>query len=425
MGIVATGIALGCSLSQAQAAGTLDTTFGSNGIVTTSLGSGVTGSPMGAFEESNGDILVVVEAFEASEAGTNSVVEILRYTPQGQLDTTFGTDGVVTTTIPNLFVLTDVALDAEGRFVIPGKATNSSGAEGIGAARLTANGQLDTTFGTGGVVTTFLTHNVTSTGAFLLQPNGQILMAAGEQSVVIRQPGTDVLVRYDSNGTLDSTFGTGGIEDTGGVAGALALLANGDYLFVSGSTIAELSSTGAGLSSFTSSAPTAASPFFAIQSNGDMVETSSILPPGTPPSRGGHQPSDVNVARVTENGTADSTFTTTTFTFEAITSANSLDVNVNFPAFTAFNSAGQIIVAGGVSGTGSSADAAAGVARLNEDGGLDTTFGVGGTATSNALMNEVQALLVESNGNIVVAGAPPSSSSEVASSIVLERFLGN
>lgn len=425
MGIVAAGIALGSSSSQAQTAGSLDTTFGSNGIVTTSLGSGVSGAPLGAFEESNGDILVVVQAFIASTPAGDGAVQILRYTPQGQLDTTFGTNGIVTTTIPNIFVQTAVAQDPEGRLVIAGKATNSSGATGLGVARLTPNGQLDTTFGTGGVTTTFLTNTLESVGAFLLQPNGQIVVAGSEISVVKRQPGTNVMARYDSNGSLDQAFGSEGIAVTAAEPESLALLANGDYLGVTGPSTMEFGPNGAPVSSFTSSTPTATSPFatIAVASSGDVVEAASVTPPGTQPSRG-PRTSDVQVARFSENGTADSTFTTTTFPFVAINSTNSLNVNVNIPSGVAFQSTGQVIVAGGLSGTASGSVGMLAVARLNADGGLDTTFGTGG-AVANSASTFAQILLVQRDGNIVVAGSPASSSSEVAPSIVLERFLGN
>lgn len=439
--IVATGILaattlFGGTISQAQTAGSLDDTFGTNGTVTTSLGTNISGIPLAAFEESNGDLLVVVNAFVSNSTAFGGDVELLRYTSAGKLDTTFGNGGVVVTAIPNIFNPTGgVALDSEGNIVIAGTAApnSSSNETGFGVARLTPNGQLDTTFGSGGTVTTFFGNENERASALLVQPNGKILIAGIEPSLSRKSPVQTALVRYNSNGSLDQTFGSGGIEQAAtAIAGpeTLALLSNGDYLALAGSAEAEFSSTGTPVSTFTESSPTTTSGFSTtvLQSNGDILVASSVAPPaGSAPTSAGlnKRSTFLNVARFTENDDSDSTFTTTTFPFIPLTSTNFTTVNESTAGGVAVQSNGMIVVAGGIGGTGSNAPGLLGLARLNADGALDTTFGSGGT-TSNSVASFGLVLLIQNDGNIVVVGpVAQSGSSELAPSIVVERFLSN
>jgi uncharacterized delta-60 repeat protein len=124
----------------------------------------------------------------------------------GDLDRGFGGDGTVTTDFPGVAR----ALVVQGRkLVAAGLAFSSETSDDFGLARYNSNGALDRSFGTGGKVTT----NITGSGspdeanALAQQADGK-LVAAGVA-------GQDFgLARYNPNGTLDASFGTGGTVTT-------------------------------------------------------------------------------------------------------------------------------------------------------------------------------------------------------------------
>jgi uncharacterized delta-60 repeat protein len=130
----------------AQTAGQLDPSFGKGGIVTTTFG---LGNPLGAFEQANGDIVVVSTFSEPTTAA--AAIGLLRYTSTGQPDATFGTKGSTVTTFPGGINVAPVAFaqQPDGAFIIAVQVQPGE----MGLARYTANGGLDTTFGSAGTVT--------------------------------------------------------------------------------------------------------------------------------------------------------------------------------------------------------------------------------------------------------------------------------
>jgi uncharacterized delta-60 repeat protein len=389
-GLLAVGLVCGVNFAQAQA-GTLDTTFGTGGTVTTiftGAGSPVM-LPIGAVQETSGDIVVLSQFDFASDEGTQ--IGLTRYTPAGKLDTTFGTKG---STITNFSSFTfdpfAFVLEPNGEILVAGSV---SGTNTFGLALFTANGLLDTTFGTDGVATAVTGADFPS--AFLLQPNGQILMG-GFKDGGKKTPGSLSLVRFNSNGALDPNFGTAGIAlvTPAQISGpqALALLSNGDYLAVGGMSgkVLELSSTGELLSTVTAGTLTASSPLAGLEpfptifaSNGDYL----VAQPSHTGGENSHR-TDVQVSRFSEAGTLDTTFADTPFPFG--TTPN------NTPQALAVQSNGQVVVGGLELAT--IAPNFGGIARLNTNGELDTTFGSGGTLTVD---NNVTALLIDTNGDIL------------------------
>jgi uncharacterized delta-60 repeat protein len=152
---------------------------------------------------------------------------LARYNSNGSLDTSFGTNGIVTTSdvaLPTVIVLqTDYAIVVAGSIVFRGDT------ETMNVVRYTSNGTLDASFGTGGIVTLSNDQGATSS-ALALQPNGGILYANGF-----------LLFRLLPNGELDVSFGSGGQAALAGEdAVALAVLSNGKILVAgtaSGGTI--------------------------------------------------------------------------------------------------------------------------------------------------------------------------------------------
>ena len=132
-------------------AGTLDTTFGGTGLV-----SAHPGDPAGLVMansmtvQSNGEIIQVGQATDPTTHNTD--IAVVRYTASGTLDTSFGTGGVVLTPITTgagAPTASDVLVDSQGRIVVVG----GDGSH-FELLRYTSSGQLDSTFGNGGLVTT-------------------------------------------------------------------------------------------------------------------------------------------------------------------------------------------------------------------------------------------------------------------------------
>jgi uncharacterized delta-60 repeat protein len=111
-------------------------------------------------------------------------------------------------------------------------------------ARTDANDQLDTTFGSGGIVATAVSSNGTDTAYdILIQPDGKIVLVGRAGYTLggngwLTSPGGFGLVRYNADGSLDTTFGTNGetITPIGGEAVAAALQTDGKIVVVGSST---------------------------------------------------------------------------------------------------------------------------------------------------------------------------------------------
>lgn len=147
-GLLALGLAFDTQFDQAQAAGSLDTTFGTGGTVITTF-SDQTVVPIGAVQQSNGDIVVVSQFDFQSDAGTG--VGVTRYTAAGKLDTSFGTEGSTFTTFPNIiFQALWFAIQPNGAIVVgsgtaPSNSTLPGANQGFGLVRFTANRPIPTT----------------------------------------------------------------------------------------------------------------------------------------------------------------------------------------------------------------------------------------------------------------------------------------
>jgi uncharacterized delta-60 repeat protein len=142
--------------------------------------------------------------------GTGSIsgedFAILRYAPTGTLDNTFDGDGVVTTSIGSGARITALALQSDGRIVAAGPFDPGAETDRFVVARYTTGGALDATFGGGTVETGFGPEAAFATSV-AVQPDGKIV-AGG-------YVGTGMgLVRHLPGGALDTTFGSGGKVST-------------------------------------------------------------------------------------------------------------------------------------------------------------------------------------------------------------------
>ena len=181
--------------------GAFDSSFGSNGIVTTSFTSNL--SVVKSIElQLDGKII----AIGYRQSGGQDDVALARYNPDGSLDTTFSTDGIVTTPIGGS---NDrgmvVVLQADGKIVVLGD-FDAGGQDKIFLVRYNSDGSLDGSFGSGGKVTTQI-DGYDRGNAIAIQPDGKIVVS-GLTNITTSLD--TYIARYNSNGTLDDVFGNNG-----------------------------------------------------------------------------------------------------------------------------------------------------------------------------------------------------------------------
>jgi uncharacterized delta-60 repeat protein len=217
--------------------GTLDTSFGTGGKVTTNLG-GSNDTAEAVVQQSDGKIVVAGHSNAVNKAADFAVV---RYNRNGSLDMSFGTGGMVLTDFGGNDIPTSVVLAAKGKIVVGGNTDAGDPNGNIAFARYNKNGSLDTSFGTGGKVLIDIgTGSSDDLGHFVAQPGNKILAVGSSDAD--NPNGEEVVLRLNSAGALDSTFGTGGEVFTdfgGGASGADAIAVKGGKAVVAGGTSAD------------------------------------------------------------------------------------------------------------------------------------------------------------------------------------------
>ena len=180
--------------------GSLDTSFDDDGIVITDIGPGTNDDDYcrGMAIQPNGKIIIGGRSFLTPS--TYGLV-VVRYNTDGSLDTTFDGDGKAQFEIPAIIEMYGFALQSDGRILIAGRSFLNGVFTGL-IARFNTNGSLDTSFGTNGSTTA----SVSGIFSVALQPDGKII-ASGTQ-------GPDpafAIARLNPNGSLDTSFGTNGV----------------------------------------------------------------------------------------------------------------------------------------------------------------------------------------------------------------------
>ncbi len=193
-------------LARFNSNGSLDTSFGTSGRVTTDFAAG-TDTARSIAMQSDGKIVLAGSAFNSS---TFNDFAVARYNSDGSLDTSFNSTGRVTVDFGSS---TDqgygLAIQNDGRIIVNGF-TNSAGTTDNAIMRLTTAGALDTTFGGTGRVITAIGSGSDFAFDVKVQSDGKIL-SSGYASI----SGNDfTVVRYNANGTLDTSYGSGGIAVT-------------------------------------------------------------------------------------------------------------------------------------------------------------------------------------------------------------------
>lgn len=407
-------LALGISLvvfalpaSLMAQAGSLDPNFGSGGIVSTAN----TGANAGALQ-GDGKILV---AGSISTAQNAQQPGLLRYNTNGTLDSGFGAGGKVVIAGDNAGPAFAVAVQTDGKILAAAPANFL-----LTVFRFNSNGSVDSTFGSNGATA------IQAAGLFLdpasggiaLQPDGRILVATGQNN----GEGLRIVARLLANGQLDSTFGSNGAAPTFG-GNSVALLPNGNILVGTGSLTSAYAPNGAVVQNFGIHGQT---PGFANDVGGFVVNNN--LATGTRIITAGSIFTDLNITFTNTvsgfllvsykiNGTLDNAFgihggVTTPFPGNTFARAFAVALQTN----------GDIVAVGqtGLTETGPSDFA---LVRYNPDGSVDTTFGNSGFVstpfpfgTGVAFANTV---LIQIDGKIIAVGNSNSGTTTLA------RYLGS
>jgi uncharacterized delta-60 repeat protein len=370
-------LAVGVQLAHG-AAGTLDQTFGRGGRVTTDF-NGTTDIAYAIALQPDGKIVVAGITYANNDYSKEDFA-VVRYNPNGTRDTTFGANGKVTTDFPNLAAVPSaVVIQPDGKILVAGGAFPLFTFLGdIALVRYNANGSLDSSFGHAGIVRTRFSAGGSYAFDVALLPNGKIIIAG---TVFVDFSSDDssntdfALVRYNPNGAIDPTFGNGGGVIT-------------DFDGFNDDAHAIL-----------------------IQSDGKIVAIGSAKNPA-------HY-YDFALARYFPNGTLDAGFGVGG-KVRSDFGASNLDIAY----CAALQSNGKIVAAGTATlNDGSYGDFA--IARYNANGTLDTNFSQDGRVTIEfgSILQSAYSVLVQPNAKIVTVGYPNSESSD--SDFLLARLNPN
>lgn len=186
--------------------GSLDLSFDTDGKVSTAIGPNG-GLAYAVAIQNDGKILVAGESVN----GTNKDFALVRYNSNGSLDLTFDTDGIVITPIGTLIdVASAIKLQSDGKIILAGYSHNGHDFD-FALARYNIDGSLDSSFDTDGLVTTSIDTFTDAIQSIALQPDGKILVGGYTSN----GSNSDFIVaRYHSSGSLDTTFDTDGFVIT-------------------------------------------------------------------------------------------------------------------------------------------------------------------------------------------------------------------
>lgn len=404
---------MSCYIATAQTDGSLDTAFGTNGKVITSISAASVDFAYDAIQLNDSKILV---------AGYTTVnvldMLLLKYLPNGQLDTTFGTNGIsIIEDGTQLSQVRKVGLQSNGKIILAGRSGPQTAYATI--ARADANGALDTTFGTNG-----FTRKVSGTEsdiqALMVLPDDKIIVVG----YVLNNTSNIQVIKLNANGSFDTTFGTNGVKVIAiGSFGQRAFCAttNGNKILIGGvinnpnesSLLVQLNADGSldttfgtdgySVAQFGSNPQNRYDRFSAIK-----VFENSIYAVGSRAIDAFNY--KANLAKFTINGTLDTTFSDDGKLLVTTTSQKDFinDIQVL--------QEGYILLAGVTSNSSSNFL----MIKLNTDGTFKTNFGTNGIVTTsmNSASNTIQKVIVNET-NLIAVGA---SNTAVASNIAIAKY---
>jgi uncharacterized delta-60 repeat protein len=381
--------------------GSLDTTFDSDGKLTTSIGpyDSVAGVTVTGFLRQPRKIIV---AGTAANGGDRGDFALVRYNANGSLDTTFDGDGIVTTPIASSDETARAMTMSLGRFVVAGESFSNLISR-FTVARYNSDGSLDTTFDADGRRTDQIGSAwPASVSALALQADGRIVVGGSVQTTTGFFDNDFALLRVNMDGSLDTSFGAGGRvsldwDHRDNALAGLAIQPDGKIV-AAGYAWTSISP---GLRQIMA--------FARFNTNGgyDIASSASVTSAGSAGTSVAVQPDgkiviagyayvtasdlDFAVARFNPEGTLDGTFDGDGMLTTSMGTANDRATAVTLLPD------GKIIVAG-------SAGTAFAAARYNPDGSLDTSFSFDGKVTTPVGLGSLLTAMSPDNGKILVAG---------------------
>lgn len=328
----------------------------------------------------------------------------------GDIDGSFGSNGVVTFS-PD-FAVGEPIVVPDGRIVVPGTVESTSEPPHISLRRLNANGTPDASFGNNGVVETFVAHG-SRTRLVVRQPDDKLVVAGFiEPAAGIPPPSEPALLRYLPNGTLDGSFGDGGVVvgDFGGHDSIVAVVLQPDRKIVAvsdgnrGSLVLRFNPDGSADTSFGWAGIVGLGrhfghgvPHIVVQPDGKLAIGASGIRPNDPVGTSVFQ-----VARLTPTGVRDASFgengiVMTDFGFGVDRGSQLLGL--------VLRPGGKLLAAGSTQDPGGREMFA--LARYHPDGTLDASFGMDGLVTKAMPSTNpfsVYAFATQPNGAVALGG---------------------
>lgn len=337
------------TLLQASSPGDLDPSFNTTGIVTTSVDNNNIANSIAL--QPDGKIVSVGLSY-GSGFVVHPYIVVIRYNSDGSLDTTFNSTGIVTTDVgPGYDLGTSATIQPDDKIVI--SAVTNDG-DDFTVIRYDSDGKLDTSFNGSGIVTTPIGSDWDQASSVAIQPNGKILAAGVSTDSGLETISYFVVVRYNNDGSLDTTFNNTGIVTT------------------------LVGSSGAGHS-------------LALQPDGKIVVAGAS-------GNGGIFNGDLAMVRYNADGSLDTTFNQTGIVTTAIETGS-----FGHGTGMTLQPDGKIILVG--SSDIGTFNYVFGVVRYNSDGSLDTTFnGTGIVTTPLGGDSNANGVAVQPNGKIIVVG---------------------
>ncbi|MEW6348652.1 MAG: DUF4347 domain-containing protein [Thermodesulfobacteriota bacterium] len=388
--------------------GSLDLTFNGTGKVVTTVGPSADVANAAAIQ-SDGKIVVAGYAYN----GSNNDFAAVRYNADGSLDTTFDFEGKVNTPVgASGDYGRSLAIQSDGKIVVAGY-SNVGGNSDFSVVRYNSNGSLDDEFNYGGTVTTSISTGLDEANAVAIQTDGKIVVA-GDASISSKW--RFAVVRYTSDGSLDPTFSGDGklvtVLSTNDHAYGVAIQTDGKIVVAGSSyngsnndfSVARYNSDGTLDTTF----DTDGKAITAVGSGDDFGRSVAIQSDGKILVAGYASigtNNDFAVVRYNSDGSLDTTFDGDG---KLTTTIGTADDN----AYSVVVQPDGKIVVGGSSNNGTDNDFA--VVRYNPDGSLDATLDGDGRLTTAVGSSDDNgaSVAIQPDGKIVAAGSAWTASAD-------------
>jgi uncharacterized delta-60 repeat protein len=194
--------------------GSLDSTFDNDGISIISF-AGLSMQGYAVTIQNDNKILIAAQTFNS----VNYDFSVIRLNTNGSLDATFDNDGIVYTNIVGDDLVYAIALQTDGKIVVAGSSNSD-----YSAVRYNTDGSLDITFDGDGKVRTTVTNADDMATCLTIQSDGRIVLGGNTTAA----GNIHALVRYNTNGSVDSTFDADGIVLTSNIASIFGLKTQSD-----------------------------------------------------------------------------------------------------------------------------------------------------------------------------------------------------